>query len=94
MQRGLIDKLITVMMNAPESLPAERLLDPVLLTDDRGLDRAIRPRQLVDYIGQPAVCEQMDIFISAARARGEALDHVLIFCRRAGQNHALAHHRP
>lgn len=83
------------MMNAPESLPAERLLDPVLLTDDRGLDRAIRPRQLVDYIGQPAVCEQMDIFISAARARGEALDHVLIFgppgLGKTTLSHIIAH---
>ena len=39
----------------------------------------IRPRRLSEYIGQSAVCEQMDIFISAARQRSEALDHVLIF---------------
>ncbi len=43
------------------------------------LDRAIRPATLADYVGQPAVREQMQIFISAARGRGEALDHVLIF---------------
>jgi len=43
------------------------------------LDRAIRPATLADYVGQPAVREQMEIFISAARGRGEALDHVLIF---------------
>lgn len=43
------------------------------------LDRAIRPATLSDYVGQPAVREQMQIFISAARGRGEALDHVLIF---------------
>ena len=42
-------------------------------------DRALRPKLLTDYIGQEEVCEQMDIFISAARKRGEALDHVLIF---------------
>jgi len=42
-------------------------------------DRAIRPKKLDEYIGQLAVREQMDIFIHAARARGEALDHVLIF---------------
>jgi len=40
---------------------------------------AIRPATLADYVGQPTVREQMQIFISAARARGEALDHVLIF---------------
>jgi holliday junction DNA helicase RuvB len=43
------------------------------------LDRAIRPRTLADYIGQPAVREQMEIFVGAARQRSEALDHVLIF---------------
>ncbi|MFT6264912.1 MAG: Holliday junction DNA helicase RuvB [Oleiphilaceae bacterium] len=42
-------------------------------------DRAIRPKTLADYVGQPAVREQMDIFIRAARQREEALDHVLIF---------------
>lgn len=42
-------------------------------------DRAIRPRSLADYVGQPVVREQMEIFIGAARARGEALDHTLVF---------------
>ncbi len=43
------------------------------------LERAIRPKTLSDYVGQPAVCEQMEIFIPAAKNRNEALDHVLIF---------------
>src|ERR1035438_9293795 len=47
--------------------------------DDEVVDRAVRPKTLADYIGQPNVKTQMDIFISAAAARGEALDHVLIF---------------
>ncbi|WP_166265970.1 Holliday junction branch migration DNA helicase RuvB [Marinobacter caseinilyticus] len=42
-------------------------------------DRAIRPALLTEYVGQPSVREQMEIFISAARGREEALDHVLIF---------------
>lgn len=42
-------------------------------------DRALRPRMLSDYRGQPVVAEQMDIFITAARQRQEALDHLLIF---------------
>ncbi len=42
-------------------------------------DRAIRPDTLEDYRGQPAVREQMEIFIGAARARDEALDHTLVF---------------
>ena len=43
------------------------------------IDRAIRPASLDDYIGQPVVREQMEIFIGAARGRAEALDHTLIF---------------
>jgi len=57
----------------------KRLISPEAETDDAALDRAIRPRRLADYVGQPAVREQMEIFIGAARQRGEALDHVLIF---------------
>ncbi len=47
--------------------------------DEFKVDDHIRPKRLSDYVGQPVVREQMDIFISAARRRGEALDHVLIF---------------
>jgi len=47
--------------------------------DEDAIDRAIRPRRLQEYAGQPAVCEQMEIFIQAACQRSEALDHVLIF---------------
>ena len=43
------------------------------------LDRAVRPQTLEDYIGQSAVKEQMYIFLSAAKGRGEPLDHTLIF---------------
>ncbi len=57
----------------------DRIIDPSAVHDDVAVDRAIRPRSLQDYVGQPAVCEQMEIFIPAARQRNEALDHVLIF---------------
>jgi Holliday junction DNA helicase RuvB len=57
----------------------ERLIDAQSAGDDVAVENAIRPRNLEEYIGQPAVREQMEIFIAAARQRGEALDHVLIF---------------
>ena len=57
----------------------KRLISPETRPEDNALDRAIRPRRLADYVGQPAVREQMEIFIGAARQRSEALDHVLIF---------------
>ena len=56
-----------------------RLIAPAAESDEDVVDRAIRPKKLADYIGQAAMREQMDVFIQAARRRGEALDHVLIF---------------
>src|SRR5512136_2001201 len=47
--------------------------------EEEAYDRAVRPKTLSDYIGQPAMKAQMEIFIQAARQRGESLDHVLIF---------------
>jgi len=47
--------------------------------EDSALDRTLRPRQLGEFVGQPKIREQLDIFVSAARGRGEALDHVLLF---------------
>src|SRR5512134_2963049 len=43
------------------------------------MDRALRPRQLAEYVGQEKIRDQLGIFIAAARGRGEALDHVLLF---------------
>ena len=57
----------------------ERIISAVENTSEEQVDRAIRPKTLKDYVGQAAVCEQMDIFIPAAKKRNEALDHVLIF---------------
>lgn len=57
----------------------ERFISPQALQDDERVDRAIRPLSLQDYIGQPVVREQMELFISAAKKREEALDHTLIF---------------
>ena len=57
----------------------KRLIDASLELDETVQERALRPRMLADYVGQPQVSEQMEIFISAARKRREALDHVLIF---------------
>jgi len=57
----------------------DRLISPVANNREEGLDRAARPKTLSDYVGQHAVREQMEIFVSAARNRGEPLDHTLIF---------------
>ena len=54
-------------VNAPAATPAEE-----------ELERSLRPRRLEDFVGQHAVKDQLAVFIEAARARGEALDHVLL----------------
>lgn len=59
---------------------AERLISSrSIVSNEEAVDRAIRPKRLVDYIGQSAVKEQMDLFIQASLKRQEAMDHVLIF---------------
>lgn len=60
-------------------IEADRLIAGTAREREEQLDRAIRPLLLADYIGQPVVREQMDLFIRAARGRQEALDHTLIF---------------
>ena len=47
--------------------------------NEEAIERALRPATLAEYVGQPKVREQLDIFIRAARNRGEALDHLLLF---------------
>ncbi len=51
--------------------------EPVV--EEEHYDHAIRPKRLSEYVGQPIVREQMEIFIGAAKARNEALDHTLVF---------------
>lgn len=61
------------------SIEHDRISSAEPRSEDRAFDRAIRPKRLQDYVGQPAVKQQMRIFIEAARNRAESLDHVLIF---------------
>jgi holliday junction DNA helicase RuvB len=57
----------------------ERLHDPEIEDgSEEALDRSLRPKRLADFVGQTQVKEQLGVFIEAARARGEALDHVLL----------------
>src|ERR1700760_4109807 len=61
------------------SIEQDRIVTGGLSRDDEAVDRAVRPKTLADYIGQSTVKEQMELSIQAARQRGEAMDHVLIF---------------
>ena len=57
----------------------DRLISADISVSEERFDRALRPTALAEYVGQPAVKEQMEIFIEAARKRGEPLDHTLVF---------------
>lgn len=57
-----------------------RLIDPARKSpNEENIDRALRPTRLRDYVGQRSICEQLEIFIEAARRRNEPLDHLLLF---------------
>ncbi len=60
-------------------IEVDRIVSATEKFDEEVIDRAIRPKLLTDYVGQPQVCEQMEIFIQAAKLRQDALDHLLIF---------------
>ena len=60
-------------------IETDRLIAPAAKEREDHLDRTVRPKTLADYVGQPAVCQHMEIFIGAAKKRGEALDHTLVF---------------
>ena len=51
---------------------------PVLEEDEEEVELTLRPRRLDDFVGQERVKEQLEIALAAAKARGEALDHVLL----------------
>jgi Holliday junction DNA helicase RuvB len=61
-------------------LEPDRLISPTPASrEEEALERALRPQRLSEYVGQARAREQLEIFITAARKRGEALDHVLLF---------------
>ena len=60
-------------------IEADRLISAGTTLPEDVADRAIRPKLLEEYVGQPQVRSQMEIFIKAAKLRGDALDHLLIF---------------
>ena len=57
----------------------ERVLSPQLKDEDRALDYSLRPRRFSEFIGRDKIKENLGVFIQAARMRGEALDHVLLY---------------
>ena len=55
----------------------ERIITGRRVSEDDEVDRTLRPKRLVDYVGQERIKENLSVFIEAARGRGEAMDHIL-----------------
>jgi Holliday junction DNA helicase RuvB len=70
---------------------SDRLVSGRPTDDDLGFEASLRPRRFVDYIGQPQVVANLRVAIEAARARGEAIDHVLLFGPPGVGKTSLAH---
>jgi len=80
----------------PPGAAAPRLVSRAAAsTREEALERALRPKLLDEYVGQAKAREQLEIFIGAARKRGEALDHVLLFgppgLGKTTLSHIIAH---
>jgi Holliday junction DNA helicase RuvB len=71
------DRIRTPGIDELEAAEQHRIQTAVLTPEDE-LDQSLRPRRLSEFVGQPRVKEQLEIFIDAAKRRGEALDHVLL----------------
>src|SRR5690349_2812727 len=57
----------------------EDLLDPSVEDEEGKLEASLRPKKLLDFVGQPQLVENLSVYVKAARARGGALDHVLLY---------------
>lgn len=64
---------------AKEKLKRQNAIDPFPTSEDRAFESALRPSAFDDFVGQAKVVENLKVFIEAARQRGEALDHVLLY---------------
>ena len=60
-------------------MPDKRIISAELTPEDKVQENSLRPRMLNEYIGQKKVCDNLSIYIKAAKERGEALDHVLLY---------------
>ncbi|MDD2483298.1 MAG: Holliday junction branch migration DNA helicase RuvB [Candidatus Shapirobacteria bacterium] len=57
----------------------KKILDPKIETEDKVVEKSLRPQKLNEFIGQEKLKEQLKIFLEAAKTRGEALDHILFY---------------
>ena len=69
------ERLVTALQQRDQNNDIEKINVEV----DHSLEQKIRPKKLVDYIGQSKIKQQLEIFVKAARGRGDSLDHLMLF---------------
>jgi hypothetical protein len=69
----------SAIRSSRQSPPVEREVSPRETPEDAPIERSLRPRRLAEYIGQERVKETLQVYIEAAKRRGETLDHVLFY---------------
>ncbi|MBI3872449.1 MAG: Holliday junction branch migration DNA helicase RuvB, partial [candidate division Zixibacteria bacterium] len=69
----------SLLKRLPDAPAGTRLTTPSVQADDLALEGSVRPRRFADFLGQRALLDNLKIFIEAAKRRGEALDHVLLY---------------
>src|ERR1700685_2567905 len=79
MGRGNIRPVATAKNNPDLNYSPDRLVSGAAVEDDSSFELKLRPQRLGEFIGQAKVKENLDVAIEAARSRGEALDHVLLY---------------
>jgi len=87
---------VTIQTDDFSNAPARSVLSAATASpNEEVVERALRPKLLDDYVGQAKIREQLEIFVSAARKRSEALDHVLLFgppgLGKTTLSHIIAH---
>ncbi len=74
------DSPVSIQTDDFSAPPSKRIISAAPTSpQEEAIERALRPKLLDEYVGQVKIREQLEIFISAAKMRGEALDHVLLF---------------
>lgn len=79
------------MIERPDELNEERIADNNAPEDERNFEVGLRPQNLNEFVGQPEIKQNLDIFLSAAKKRGEPMEHILLYGNPGLGKTTLAH---